>query len=231
MPNASVDLEVGFHHAGTRPTLTATRHGQLVLHLHHYGGTCRRRRGGGPGHRGPSRARRTLRGTPAAAPPRWSRPLRRPTTSHPIPRQAGRGRAGAWSAGRGQRGRGGDLMSAGWRRSEVGHTCDAGWQIGVSKTVDRSVEAVWTFITSPAGVAIWLGEGVTVLPARGAGYETTAGVRGRDSQLPRARPCPAHMAAARLGTRHDAAAGSDVRGRGASEAGGPSGTAGRRRRT
>jgi uncharacterized protein YndB with AHSA1/START domain len=69
-------------------------------------------------------------------------------------------------------------MSAGWRRSEVGHTRDAGWQIGVSKTVDRPVEAVWTFITSPAGVAIWLGEGVTVLPERGAGYETTAGVRG-----------------------------------------------------
>lgn len=69
-------------------------------------------------------------------------------------------------------------MSAGWRRSEVGRTRDAGWQIGVSKTVDHPVEAVWTFITSPAGVAIWLGEGVTVVPERGAGYETTAGVRG-----------------------------------------------------
>ncbi len=69
-------------------------------------------------------------------------------------------------------------MSAGWRRSEPGHTRDAGWQIGVSKTVDRPVEAVWTFITSPAGIAIWLGEGVTMLSERGAGYETAAGVRG-----------------------------------------------------
>jgi uncharacterized protein YndB with AHSA1/START domain len=69
-------------------------------------------------------------------------------------------------------------VSAGWRRSEVGHTRDAGWQIGVSKTVGRPAEAVWAFITSPAGVAIWLGEGVTVLPERGAVYETTAGVRG-----------------------------------------------------
>lgn len=60
----------------------------------------------------------------------------------------------------------------------VGHTRDAGWQIGVSKTVDRPVEAVWSFITSPAGVAIWLGEGVAVLSDLGAGYETTAGVRG-----------------------------------------------------
>jgi len=37
---------------------------------------------------------------------------------------------------------------------------------------------VWTFITSPAGIAIWLGEGVTVLSEPGAGYETAAGVRG-----------------------------------------------------
>jgi uncharacterized protein YndB with AHSA1/START domain len=69
-------------------------------------------------------------------------------------------------------------VNAGWRRSEVGRTRDAGWQIGVSKTIDLPVEEVWAFITSPAGVAIWLGEGVTVLSERGAGYETAAGVRG-----------------------------------------------------
>ena len=75
-------------------------------------------------------------------------------------------------------------MTAG-RRSGVGRTRDAGWQIGVSKTIDRPVEDVWGFLTSPAGVAIWLGEGVTVhsergagLSDRGAGYETKAGVRG-----------------------------------------------------
>jgi uncharacterized protein YndB with AHSA1/START domain len=68
-------------------------------------------------------------------------------------------------------------VSAGWRR-EVGRTRDAGWQIGVSKTIDRPVEEVWAFITSPEGMAIWLGEGVTVLSERGAGYQTTAGVHG-----------------------------------------------------
>lgn len=62
--------------------------------------------------------------------------------------------------------------------SPVGRTRDAGWQIGVSKTVDRPVDEVWDFVTSPAGVAIWLGEDVTVMPERGAGYETSAGVRG-----------------------------------------------------
>jgi uncharacterized protein YndB with AHSA1/START domain len=61
---------------------------------------------------------------------------------------------------------------------DVGRTRDAGWQIGVSRTIDRPVGEVWDFITSPAGVAIWLGEGVTVLSERGAGYETTAGVHG-----------------------------------------------------
>lgn len=69
-------------------------------------------------------------------------------------------------------------MTDAWRRSEVGHTRGAGWQIGVSKTIDRPIETVWDFITSPDGVAIWLGEGVTVVPERGAGYETKAGVRG-----------------------------------------------------
>ncbi|HKX16243.1 MAG TPA: SRPBCC domain-containing protein [Propionibacteriaceae bacterium] len=69
-------------------------------------------------------------------------------------------------------------MSAGWRQSEVGHTRDAGWEIGVSKTVDRPVDEVWDFITSPEGVAIWLGEGVTLSSERGAGYETKAGVHG-----------------------------------------------------
>ncbi|WP_027942618.1 SRPBCC domain-containing protein [Amycolatopsis taiwanensis] len=64
------------------------------------------------------------------------------------------------------------------RRAEVGRTRDAGWQIGVSKTIDCPVEEVWDFITSPAGIAIWLGEGVTVLSEHGAGYETTTGIHG-----------------------------------------------------
>ncbi|MGW7538517.1 SRPBCC family protein [Amycolatopsis sp. NPDC054798] len=60
----------------------------------------------------------------------------------------------------------------------VGQTKDAGWQIGVSKTINRSAEDVWEFITSPAGVAIWLGEGVTVQHEPGVGYETADGIRG-----------------------------------------------------
>jgi uncharacterized protein YndB with AHSA1/START domain len=48
----------------------------------------------------------------------------------------------------------------------------------VSKTINRPVDEVWDFITSEAGVAIWLGDDVTVLAEKGAGYETEAGVRG-----------------------------------------------------
>jgi uncharacterized protein YndB with AHSA1/START domain len=62
--------------------------------------------------------------------------------------------------------------------SPVGRTKDAGWQIGVSKTVDCPVGEVWDFITSPEGMAIWLGDGVTHLSEPGAGYDTTDGVRG-----------------------------------------------------
>ncbi|GAA3868878.1 SRPBCC domain-containing protein [Saccharothrix violaceirubra] len=67
-------------------------------------------------------------------------------------------------------------MTAG--RRAVGHTRDAGWQIGVSKTVEHPAETVWEFVTSPAGIAIWLGAGVTVLDERGTPYETADGTRG-----------------------------------------------------
>ena len=69
-------------------------------------------------------------------------------------------------------------MIAGPRRGEVGHTRYAGWEIGVSKTIHRPVDEVWDFITSPAGIAVWLGEGVTLLSEQGAGYETITGVQG-----------------------------------------------------
>jgi uncharacterized protein YndB with AHSA1/START domain len=62
--------------------------------------------------------------------------------------------------------------------SQTGRTKDAGWQIGVSKTIDRPVDEVWDFVTSPAGVAIWLGEGVTLLNEKGTAYETKDGTRG-----------------------------------------------------
>ncbi|MFF3402641.1 SRPBCC domain-containing protein [Streptomyces sp. NPDC002659] len=60
----------------------------------------------------------------------------------------------------------------------TGLTQDAGWQIGVSRTLPLPVAAVWEFIASPEGVALWLGEGVRLPTAKGEAYETRDGIAG-----------------------------------------------------
>ncbi|MGI8939722.1 MAG: SRPBCC domain-containing protein [Iamia sp.] len=64
------------------------------------------------------------------------------------------------------------------RENEVGRTKDAGWQIGVSRTVAHPVERVWDLLTCDEGTALWLGSGVTVDPQTGQGYETEEGTVG-----------------------------------------------------
>ena len=61
----------------------------------------------------------------------------------------------------------------------TGHTKDAGWEIGVSRTVPFPVERVWNFLTSSAGSAVWLGAGVERLEEPGAAYETETGTVGQ----------------------------------------------------
>jgi uncharacterized protein YndB with AHSA1/START domain len=61
----------------------------------------------------------------------------------------------------------------------TGQTKDAGWEIGVSRTVPLPIEEVWDFLTSPAGSAVWLGDGVERLSEPGMGYETEAGTAGQ----------------------------------------------------
>ncbi|MFC8916716.1 SRPBCC domain-containing protein [Streptomyces sp. NPDC057116] len=61
----------------------------------------------------------------------------------------------------------------------TGLTRDAGWEIGVSKTLPLPAAVVWDFIASPEGVALWLGGAKGGLPTeKGAPYETGDGVRG-----------------------------------------------------
>jgi uncharacterized protein YndB with AHSA1/START domain len=60
----------------------------------------------------------------------------------------------------------------------VGRTKDAGWQIGVSRTVDHPVEEVWDLLTSPSGTQLWLGDEVRIEAPPGTAYETTDGSRG-----------------------------------------------------
>ncbi|MEV0049207.1 SRPBCC domain-containing protein [Saccharopolyspora shandongensis] len=58
----------------------------------------------------------------------------------------------------------------------IGQTKDAGFQIGVSKTVPHPPDEVWGFLTSPAGIALWLGAGATL--EKGATYRTADGTTG-----------------------------------------------------
>ena len=60
----------------------------------------------------------------------------------------------------------------------VGKTKDAGWEIGVSKTLPRSVDDVWKFVTSSKGVRLWLGTGVKLPAEKGTTYETGDGTVG-----------------------------------------------------
>ncbi|MEU1518445.1 SRPBCC domain-containing protein [Streptomyces sp. NPDC005811] len=60
----------------------------------------------------------------------------------------------------------------------TGLTKDAGWQIGVSRTLPHPAVIVWDFISSPEGIALWLGTGAVLTPERGTPYRTTEGVAG-----------------------------------------------------
>ncbi|MGW2476115.1 SRPBCC family protein [Streptomyces sp. NPDC001665] len=60
----------------------------------------------------------------------------------------------------------------------TGLTRDAGWQIGVSRTLPHPPSVVWDFISGPEGLALWLGSQAALTPERGAPYRTAAGVTG-----------------------------------------------------
>ena len=60
----------------------------------------------------------------------------------------------------------------------TGLTKDAGWQIGVSRAVAAPRERVWEVLTSPEGLAVWLGEGAALPAGRGETYRTADGIEG-----------------------------------------------------
>lgn len=60
----------------------------------------------------------------------------------------------------------------------VGLTRDAGWEIGVSRTLPASVRTMWDLLISPTGLGIWLGRGLPSLPDVGAAYTTVDGTCG-----------------------------------------------------
>ena len=61
----------------------------------------------------------------------------------------------------------------------TGLTKDAGWQIGVSRTVAVPLDEVWAGLTSDDGVGEWLGDLDEGLPAaKGDAYRTAGGAQG-----------------------------------------------------
>jgi uncharacterized protein YndB with AHSA1/START domain len=60
----------------------------------------------------------------------------------------------------------------------VGKTADAGWEIGVSRTVPAPIDVVWEALTSTDGVAVWLGAGIAFPAEKGTAYETDDGTVG-----------------------------------------------------
>ena len=65
----------------------------------------------------------------------------------------------------------------------TGLTRDAGWQIGVSRTLPVDLATAWEHLLSPGGLALWLGEVVTGPLTRGAEYATADGTRGEVRSL------------------------------------------------
>jgi uncharacterized protein YndB with AHSA1/START domain len=58
----------------------------------------------------------------------------------------------------------------------TGQTKDAGWEVGVRKTVDAPIDTVWSFLLGK-GLPLWLGNTELVLE-KGAVYETDDDISG-----------------------------------------------------
>ena len=61
----------------------------------------------------------------------------------------------------------------------VGLTKDVGWEVGASRTFPVTLDEAWAVLTSPEGVAAWLGEVPGGLPeVAGEPYRTADGATG-----------------------------------------------------
>jgi uncharacterized protein YndB with AHSA1/START domain len=69
-------------------------------------------------------------------------------------------------------------MAATTAHSTVGKTKDVGYEIGVRRTFEVSVDHAWAVITSPKGLAAWLGTGAPTLD-KGVEYQTRDGAHGK----------------------------------------------------
>lgn len=61
---------------------------------------------------------------------------------------------------------------------EVGETADAGFQVGVQRTLPIPQDDLWTLLTSKSGLAVWLGDTGPLAIESGSRYETPEGTTG-----------------------------------------------------
>jgi len=64
------------------------------------------------------------------------------------------------------------------KKKPVGLTKNTGWQIGLRRTLDRNSQWLWEFLTSSAGLRIWLGPGEPFPLQEGAVYQLKDGTTG-----------------------------------------------------
>ncbi len=67
-------------------------------------------------------------------------------------------------------------MAESGKTGSVGQTKDAGWEVGVRRTVAAPVETVWSFLLGD-GLPLWLGN-TTLTYEKGDAYETDDDIRG-----------------------------------------------------
>lgn len=64
-------------------------------------------------------------------------------------------------------------------RRVKGQTADAGFQVGVQKTMPVDAERLWHFLIGPEGLSIWLGDGIRSFKLeKGLAYQTQDGTVG-----------------------------------------------------
>lgn len=64
-------------------------------------------------------------------------------------------------------------------RIPTGVTQDAGVQVGVRKTVDGDPEHIWSFLVSPQGLPLWIGDIDGFSPTKGFEFVSKEGISGK----------------------------------------------------
>jgi len=67
--------------------------------------------------------------------------------------------------------------------STIGRTKDAGWQIGVSRTIPVDLDDVWSYLISTEGLAVWLGHDLNTPLKVADKYRTADGTQGEIRSL------------------------------------------------